>query len=125
MKTKIIEMYRLSQYKSWYKAQSMGGIYRVEVPEDTLDNTIRALINVTNICMNADDPVTWRVKPTELTALQKAFIKAYHENAGEATPEQVEQYLRGSVKGMTTTEMFRLHDHYRMFVAGTEYDTRR
>jgi hypothetical protein len=74
--------------------------------------------------MSADDPVVWRVKPVELTPFQKAFIKAYHVHVAEATSEQVEQYLRGTPKGMTSTEIFRLHDYHQMFEAGLNYSSK-
>lgn len=62
MKTKIIEMYRPTQYKSWEEARNMGGIYQVDVPENTDDTTVRDLIRVTNDCMGGDDRLMWRVK---------------------------------------------------------------
>lgn len=62
MKTKIIQMYRPSQYKSWDEAQRMGGIHRVDVPEDTNVTTVRDLIMVVNDCMGGDDRLMWRVK---------------------------------------------------------------
>jgi hypothetical protein len=124
MKTKIVEMHRHSQYKSWEEAHNMGGVYVAQVPEDTPYDTIAALVKGTRICMSADDPVVWRVKPVELTPFQKAFIKAYHVHVAEATSEQVEQYLRGTPKGMTSTEIFRLHDYHQMFEAGLNYSSK-
>ena len=121
MKTKIIEMYRPSQYKSWEEAHKMGGVYSVELPEDTPDRTIEWLIYAASNCMSANDPVTWRVRLPELTAFQKAFMKAYSEKVSDATPEQVETYLRNPNErplGWTMSEYSRLNDHYHMFVAG-------
>ena len=121
MKTKIIEMYRPSQYKSWEEAAFMGGNYAAQVPEDTPDDTVGALIKVTNVCMSADDRVEWRYKPAELTTLQKAFIRAYRENVGVATSDQVDEFVRkhnAVPHNMGASEYCKLLEAYDMFMAG-------
>jgi hypothetical protein len=126
MKSKTVEMYRPSQYKSWEQASRSGGVYTVYVPEDTLDSTIKWVINVTSTCMSADDPVVWRVKPVELTALQKSFMQAYSSTVNDVDQEVVEKYLRDpSTKPdeLIPTQWYHLHDHYLMFVAGYNYKT--
>jgi hypothetical protein len=62
MKTKIIEMYRPSQYKSWEEAYDMGGVHRAHVPENTSDTTVTDLIITVNNCMGGDDRLMWRYK---------------------------------------------------------------
>ena len=122
MKSKTIEMYRPSQYANWEQARRSGGVYTVYVPEDTLDSTIKWVINVTSTCMSADDPVVWRVKPVELTALQKAFIHAYRENVGVATDKQVDEFVRNPsdsyMHTMSESEYYKLLEAYDMFMAG-------
>jgi hypothetical protein len=128
MKTKIIEMYRPSQYKSWEVAHDTGGVYAAQVPEDTPYDTIAALVKGTRICMSADDLVAWRIKPVELTPFQKAFIKAYQDNVGVASAEQVEEFLRdpdANPRNMMDCEYYKLIEAYDMFVAGSQYDSRR
>jgi hypothetical protein len=123
MKYKIIEMYRPSQYKDWAEATRMGGVYTVEVPEDTPDATVSALAYITSLCMSADDPVTWRYKPTELRALQVAFVDAYRNNVGVATSEQVDEFVRKPSKcphNMTGSEHYKLLEAYDMFLAGRD-----
>jgi hypothetical protein len=121
MKTKIVEMYRESQYKSWEEAHNMGGVYSVEVPEDTPTNTIRELIYAASICKSADDPVAWRVKPVELIPFQQAFVRAYRDNVGVATPEQVDNFVREPSTrpcNMDSSEYYKLLEAHDMFVAG-------
>jgi hypothetical protein len=127
MKTKIIEMYRPSQYKSWEEANHMGGVYTVAVPEGTSDTTVRDLIIVTNDCMGGDDRLMWRFKPVEpeFSAFQRAFIEAYKIEVGNVYPEQIEECLRSEGRcpeGMTSMEYNRLHEYYRMFFQGSLYD---
>jgi hypothetical protein len=128
MNNKIVEMYRPSQYKSWEEAHDMGGIHRVDVPQGTSDTTVRDLIAVTNDCMGGDDRLMWRFKPVEpeFDAFQRAFIEAYEGEVGNVYPEQIEEYLReeGCPEGMTSMEYNRLHEYYRMFEAGSKYDSR-
>ena len=62
MKSKIVEMYRPSQYKSWEEAHNMGGVHRVHVPVDTSDTTVTDLIITVNNCMGGDDRLMWRYK---------------------------------------------------------------
>jgi hypothetical protein len=122
MKAKIIEMYRPSQYKSWEEAHDMGGVHRAHVPEGTSDTTVMDLIITVNNCMGGDDRLMWRYKPAELTALQKAFIAAYRNNVGVATPEQVEVFVRhpsnSHLHSMSESEYYKLLEAYDMFMAG-------
>jgi len=121
MKSKIIEMYRPSQYKSWEEANHMGGVYTVEVPENTNETTMTYVIAITSACMSADDPVSWRVKPAELTAFQKAFVDAYRNNVGVATSEQVEEFVRrpnALPHSMSESEYYKVLEAYDMFMAG-------
>jgi hypothetical protein len=121
MKTKIIEMYRPSQYKSWEEAYDMGGVHRVHVPEDISDTTVMDLIIAVNGCMGGDDRLMWRVKPVELTPLQKAFVKAYRNNVGVATPEQVDKFVRDPSTcpcNMAHSEYYKLLEAHDMFIAG-------
>ncbi len=126
MKTKIIEMYRPSQYKSWEEAHDMGGIHRAHVPEGTSDTTVRDLIITVNDCMGGDDRLMWRVKPVEpeFNAFQRAFIEAYKGEVGNVYPEQIEECLRegGRPEGMTSMEYNRLQEYYRMFFLGSLYN---
>jgi len=62
MKSKIVEMYRPSQYKSWEEAYDMGGVHRAHVPENTSDTTVTDLIITVNNCMGGDDRLMWRYK---------------------------------------------------------------
>ena len=127
MKTKIIEMYRPSQYKSWEEAHSMGGVYTVEVPEDTPDRTIDWLICTASACVSAYDIVIWRVRLPELTLFQKAFVRAYRDNVGSATPEQVDRFVRdpsNCPSNMDPTEYYKLLESHDMFEAGSKYDSR-
>jgi hypothetical protein len=124
MKTKIIEMYRPSQYKSWEEANHMGGVYAAQVPEDTPYDTIAALVKGTRICMSADDLVAWRIKPVELTPFQQAFVRAYRDNVGVATPEQVEEFVRhpdANPRNMMDCEYYKLIEAHDMFLAGLNY----
>jgi hypothetical protein len=119
--SKIIEMYRPSQYKSWEEAERMGGVHRVHVPENTSDTTVMDLIITANNCMSADDPVTWRYKPAALTPLQNRFVLAYRGNVGIATSEQVEEFVRKPdvvPHNMTASEHYKLLEAYDMFMAG-------
>lgn len=119
--SKIIQMYRPSQYKDWAEAERSGGVYGVEVSQVLADHVIDNLISVTSKCMSADDPVSWRVKPAELTALQKAFVRAYRNNVGIATSEQVDEFVRNpSVvpHNMGASEYYKVLEAYDMFMAG-------
>jgi hypothetical protein len=119
--SKIIEMYRPSQYKSWEEAERMGGVHRVHVPVDTSDTTVRDLIIVTNDCMGGDDRLMWRYKPAALTPLQKAFVLAYRGNVGSATCEEVDEFVRNpnaAPHSMMDCEYYKLLEAYDMFRAG-------
>jgi hypothetical protein len=119
--SKIIQMYRPSQYSNWAEAERSGGVYGVEVPQDTPDEAIRQLIHATSNCMSGNDPVVWRYKPAKLTALQEAFVRAYRENVGVATSEQVDEFVRkpsNCPTGMMDCEWHTLHEAYDMFMAG-------
>jgi len=121
MKSKIVEMYRPSQYKSWEEAYDMGGVHRAHVPENTSDTTVTDLIITVNNCMGGDDRLMWRYKPAELTALQKAFVKAYRDNVGVTTSKQVDEFVRNpSVvpHTMDASEYYELLEAYDMFMAG-------
>ena len=121
MKTKIIEMYRPSQYDNWEQARRSGGTYQATVAEDMSLVYIANIINATSDCMSADDRVHWRIKPVELTALQKAFIRAYRENVGAATCEEVDEFVRKPdvvPHSMMDCEYYKLHEAYDMFMAG-------
>jgi hypothetical protein len=121
MKTKIIEMYRPSQYKSWEEAYDMDGVHRAHVPENISDTTVMDLIITVNSCMGGDDRLMWRYKPAALTPLQKDFVKAYRDNVGSATCEQVEEFVRNPFvmpHTMTASEYCKLLEAYDMFMAG-------
>ena len=122
MKTKIIEMYRPSQYDNWEQARRSGGTYQATVAEDMSLVYIANIINATTDCMSAADRVVWRVKPVELTGLQKAFIAAYRNNVGVATSEQVEEFVRDPsnsyLHSMSESEYCKVLEAYDMFIAG-------
>ena len=121
MKSKIVEMYRPSQYKSWEEAYDMGGVHRAHVPENTSDTTVTDLIITVNNCMGGDDRLMWRYKPAELTPLQKAFVNAYRNNVGVTTSEQVEEFVRrpnALPHNMAASEYYELLEAYDMFMAG-------
>jgi hypothetical protein len=120
--SKIIQMYRPSQYSNWAEAERSGGVYSVEVSQVLADHVINNLISVTSECMSAEDLVVWRVKPAELTTLQKAFIRAYRDNVGVATSEQVDEFVRkhwnAVPHNMDASEYYKLLEAYDMFMAG-------
>jgi len=62
--SKIIQMYRPSQYSNWAEAERSGGVYGVEVPENIHDEVMDDLIKTASVCMtgDSDDWPVWRYK---------------------------------------------------------------
>lgn len=119
--SKIVQMYRPSQYSNWAEAERSGGVYGVEVPEGIDRTVLDHVIWVTCECMSGNDPVVWRYKPAKLTALQEAFVDAYRSNVNLVSDEHLNEFVRSPDEyphNMANDSYFRLYEAYDMFMAG-------